>query len=304
MEIKTPYIWKNGEIVAWDNITEHHLTHSLHYGWWVFEWIRFYNTFTWPKIFRLKDHIDRLYYSASVLDLDIPFSKEELINETIRLVEKNWEKTGYIRHIVYSGYGKMGLNPKGAKIEVWISVWKWWKYLSDNAINVKIAKIRRIHPATTDMWAKISWNYANSILVSQEIKKAWFDEWLLLDTDWFIAEWPGENIFFIKWDKLITPSIWTILPGITRSTIMEIAKNEFNMEVIERKIKPEEIKDFEESFFTGTAAEVTVIWSITDEMWNKIEFSSWNQNSKSNELKNFYLDLVNWKAEKYKNRLF
>lgn len=170
MEIKTQYIWRNKEIIAWDQALDHHLSHSLHYGGACFEGIRFYDTKDGPKIFRLADHIDRLYYSASVLNLDIPYSKEEMIAETKRILDLNEVSSGYIRHIVYSGYGKMGLNPTGASTEVVISVWKWGKYLSDNPIRVKIPKIRRVHPATTDMRAKISGNYANSILVSHEVK--------------------------------------------------------------------------------------------------------------------------------------
>ena len=303
MEIKTPYIWKNWELVAWEDALDHHLSHSLHYGWWVFEWIRFYDTLKWPKIFRLKDHIDRLFYSASVVWLEIPFTKEQIIDETIKLLEKNEEKNWYIRHIVYSGYWKMWLNPAWAKTETVISVWKWWKYLSENPIKVRISKIRRIHPSTTDMWAKISWNYANSILVSQETKKAWFDEWLLLDTEWFIAEWPGENIFFVKWNEIHTPELWTILPWITRNSIINLLKNEFWINVIERKIKPSELWDFDWAFFTWTAAEVTPIWSITSEAGETFSFNSWN-NSLVWKIKTLYWDVVTWKKVKYLDWLF
>ena len=303
MEIKTPYIWKNWELVAWEDALDHHLSHSLHYGWWVFEWIRFYDTLKWPKIFRLKDHIDRLFYSASVVWLEIPFTKEQIIDETIKLLEKNEEKNWYIRHIIYSGYWKMWLNPAWAKTETVISVWKWWKYLSENPIKVRISKIRRIHPSTTDMWAKISWNYANSILVSQETKKAWFDEWLLLDTEWFIAEWPGENIFFVKWNEIHTPELWTILPWITRNSIINLLKNEFWINVIERKIKPSELWDFDWAFFTWTAAEVTPIWSITSEAGETFSFNSWN-NSLVWKIKTLYWDVVTWKKVKYLDWLF
>lgn len=304
MEIQTPYIWKNWEIISWDDAQDHHLSHSLHYGWACFEWIRFYDTQSGPKIFRLKDHIDRLYYSASVLNIEIPFLKEKIIEDTIDLVKRNGEKSWYIRHIAYMWYGKMWLNPSWAKTETVISVWKWWKYLSENPVDVKIASIRRIHPQTTDMKAKISWNYANSILVSHETKSAWFDEWLLLDTDWNIAEWPWENIFFVKWNEVHTPKLGNILPGITRSTIIELLKNEFWVNVIERQIKPSELWDFDWCFFTWTAAEVTLIWSITDENWKKVEFQSWKEWSMSIKIKNLYMDVVSWKNEKYSDWLF
>ncbi len=197
----------------------------------------------------------------------------------------------------------MWLNPAWAKTETVISVWKWWKYLSENPIKVRISKIRRIHPSTTDMWAKISWNYANSILVSQETKKAWFDEWLLLDTEWFIAEWPGENIFFVKWNEIHTPELWTILPWITRNSIINLLKNEFWINVIERKIKPSELWDFDWAFFTWTAAEVTPIWSITSEAGETFSFNSWND-SLVWKIKTLYWDVVTWKNVKYLDWLF
>ncbi|MDD2486986.1 MAG: branched-chain amino acid transaminase [Candidatus Gracilibacteria bacterium] len=304
MEIKTPYIWKNGKLIAWDDAVDHHLSHSLHYGGGVFEGIRFYDTDKGPKIFRLKDHIDRLFYSASVVGLEIPFTKDYIMNETIKLLENNQEKTGYIRHIVYSGYGKMGLNPYGAKTETVISVWKWGKYLSENPIRVKIAKIRRVHPSTTDMNAKISGNYANSILVSQEIKKAGFDEGLLLDTEGFIAEGPGENIFFVKGNEVVTPRLGTILPGITRNSIIHLFKDEFGINVTERKISPEELGDFNEAFFTGTAAEVTLIGSITDENGKEFSFGSGDENSISQKIRKLFLEVTSGKVDKYNDWLF
>ncbi len=304
MDIKTPYVWRNWELISWDDARDHNLSHSLHYGWWIFEWIRFYDTPKWPKIFRLKDHIERLYYSASVMHLDIPFTIERIIEDTVALVAKNQEKNWYIRHIVYSWYGKMWLNPKWAATETVISVWKWWKYLSDLPINVKIPKTRRVHPDTTDMKAKISGNYANSILVSHEVKDAGFDEWLLLDTRWFIAEWPWENVFFVKWNEVITPKLGNILPWITRSTVIELFWKELGIDVTERDVSPDELKDFDEAFFTWTAAEVTLIWSITDEAWNKVGYKSWIEGSVSMKMKKIYEDVVTWRNEKYSDWLF
>ena len=304
MEIKTDLIWRNWEIVKWEDALDHNLTHSLHYWWACFEWIRFYKTDKWPKIFKLKEHIDRLFYSASVLQIEIPYTKEQIIADTIDLVAKNNVEAWYIRHIVYSWYGKMWLNPTWANTEVVISVWKWWKYLSDNPIRVKVASVRRIHPSTTDMRAKISWNYANSILVSHETKDAWFDEWLLLDTTWYIAEWPGENIFFVKWNKVFTPELGTILPWITRATVINLFKEEFWIEVTEKKISPQELWGFDECFFTWTAAEVTLIWSITDESWKTYEYNTWKEWSLSKRMKNLYNDVVTWENDKYLSWLY
>ena len=298
MNIKTPYIWKNWNFIKWDEAMDHNLTHSLHYWTWVFEWIRFYPTDKWPKIFRLEEHINRLFYSASILELGIPFSKKEIMQAHIDIVVKSWVKSGYLRPLVYYWEGKMWLNPTGAKVETVISAWNWGKYLADWAINVKVSKYRRMHPKTADINAKVSWWYYNNVLVSLEVKKRNFDEWLLLDTDWFIAEWPGENIFFIKGKELFTPSTWTILPWITRATIIQIVKDKFNINVIEEKIAPDRLWEFDEVFFVGTAAEVTPIWSITYN-GEKTIYKSWEVSSMANTIKDLYMSIVSWKDEKY-----
>jgi len=295
MEIKTPYIWVNGKIISWEDALDHHLIHTLHYGWGVFEGIRFYETNKWPKIFRLKEHIDRLFYSAWVLDMPLDFNKQEFMDACIDLVKRNEVQNGYIRPIIYYGYGKMGLNPKWAKVEAFISVWKWGKYLADRAIDVKISSIRRIDPRTTDMNAKITGNYTNSILVSNEIHKAGYDEGLLLDTDSFVAEWPGENIFFIKKGEVFTPALGTILPGITRATVIEIFEKKFGIQVKEEKIAPERLWEFEEAFFVGTAAEVTPIGSITDVQDVRFSFSSWEKDSMTTKVARYYDDIVKGK---------
>lgn len=304
MKIKTPWIWKNGEMIERDSALEHNLTHTLHYWWWVFEWIRFYETPVWTKIFRLKEHIERLFYSAWVLDLKIPYTEKEIMQACIDVVKKSWEKSWYIRPIVYYGYEKMWLYPWWMKAQIAISAWKWWKYLSKDSVEVKVSKTRRIHPTTTDINAKICGNYANSILVSLEIHKEWYDEWLLLDTEWYIAEGPGENIFFIKNKKEIhTPRIWTILAWITRDSIIKLVKDKFWIIVKERLIPPYKLNEYEECFFVGTAAEVTPISSITDIHWIKNIYSSWDPDSISKKIQKIYLDTVSWKEEKYLNWL-
>ena len=304
MNIKTPYIWKNWKFIKWEEALDHNITHSLHYGSWVFEGIRFYPTSNGPKIFRLKEHIDRLFYSASVMNMKIPFSKEEIIDATIQLVKKSWVESWYIRPLVYYGYGKMWLNPEGAPLEIIISAWAWWKYLSEKPIKVKIPTIRRIDPQTTPMGAKICWNYANSILASLEIKRDWYDEWLLLDTQWFIAEWPGENIFFVKWKEVFTPTVWTILPGITRDTIIKLFKDKFWIDVKETRIHPNQLWEFNEAFFVGTAAEVTPIWSITDEYGKTYDYKSWEKDSITQKIKEIYFNVVTWKDKNYLKWLY
>ena len=302
--MKTKYIWQNWKLVDWDKVIDHNITHSLHYGSAVFEGIRFYNTKNWPKVFRLKEHIERLFYSASCIWMEIPFSKQELIDGTLDLIKNIEVNEWYIRPIAYYGYGKMWLNPTWAPVEVVISAWAWWKYLSSKAINVKIPSIRRIDPQTIPMWAKISWNYANSILASLEIKKWWFDEWLLLDTQWFIAEWPGENIFFVKDNKVYTPVEWTILPWITRDTIIKLFKDKFDIEVIKTRIHPQQLGEFTETFFVWTAAEVTPIWSIVDEQWNKYTYSSWEKDSLTSKIGDIYYKVVSWEDKNYLDWLY
>jgi len=297
--METNYIWKNWKIISWNEALDHNITHSLHYGSWVFEWIRFYKTKFWPKVFRLQEHIERLFYSASCIGMKILFSKKEIIDWILQLVKEIQIEEWYIRPIVYYGYGKMWLNPTWAKIEVVISAWAWWKYLSENPINVKIPLIRRIDPKTSFMKAKISWNYANSILASLEIKNQGYDEWLLLDTQWFIAEWPGENIFFVRWNEVFTPIEWTILPGITRDTIIRLFKDKFNIEIQKTRIDPKDLWEFRESFFVWTAAEVTPIWTITDEFWNKYIYSSWNKDSITSKIAHVYYKVVKWEDENY-----
>jgi len=155
-----------------------------------------------------------------------------------------------------------------------------------------------MHPETADMNAKVSWGYYNNVLVSLEVKKENFDEWLLLDYEGYIAEGPGENIFFVKGNEIYTPATWRILPWITRATIMEITKDKLNIIVQEEKISPKRLKEFDEAFFVGTAAEVTPIWSITYN-GEKINFKSWEKNSISNKIKNIYMDIVYWRDEEY-----
>lgn len=301
-DIKTPYMWRNWKFIDWDDSMDFNLTHALHYGSWVFEWIRFYPTSSWAKIFRLKEHTDRLFYSASVLWIEIPYSKEEIIDAHIELIKNCTVDSGYIRPIVYYWSWKMWLYPKWASIETVISAWKWWKYLADKAIDVKVSKYRRMDPQTVDMEAKVSWWYYNSVLVSLETHKEWFDEWLLLSTDGNIAEWPWENIFFVKWNEVYTPAKWTILPWITRSSIIELFKDKLWIEVKEEKISPERLQDFDEAFFTWTAAEVTPIWSITYNS-QKNTYKFWN-NTLTKKIQDIFMNIVTGKDPDYLHWLY
>lgn len=262
MNIK--FVWMNGSFIRGAKATVPLLTHSLHYGSAVFEGIRFYETKNGPAIFRLEDHIKRLFYSAKVMGMNIPYSQKELCEAVVTLVAKNNLTSGYIRPIVFYG-SKMGLDPTGADLNVAIACWPWGKYLAKEVIKVKISKYLRIHPESSDMGAKISGHYANSILATLEAKKAKYDEALLLDYKGNIAEGPGENIFFVKGNTVCLPPTNAILSGITRNTVMALTR-ELGYEVIEKDIKPRDIKKYNEAFFTGTAAEITAIGNIDGEI--------------------------------------
>jgi len=294
---ETDFIWMDGKLVPWKDAKIHVLCHTMHYGGGVFEGVRFYDTDKGPAVFRLKDHTDRLFRSAEAFEMKVPFSKEEINKATLETISKNKVKAGYIRPIVFFGYGKMGLNPVGADLNVAIAVWPWGSYLGEEAVRVKIPKIIRTHPGTTDPNAKICGNYANSILANLEIKKAGYDEALLLDYKGNIAEGPGENIFIVKDGKLLTPPLGNVLPGITRMSIFQIAKDN-GIEVEEKILKKEDVFNADEAFFTGTAAEVTAIASVDDK-----KIGSEAPGPITNKLKEIYLDAVHGKLEKYKSWL-
>lgn len=255
------YIWMDGQTIPWEKAQIHVLTHTLHYGAGVFEGIRFYETKNGPAVFRLKDHLKRLYYSAKCLEMKIPFKINELSDAILDLIKQNNLTSGYIRPIVYFGYGKMGLNPKGCPVNVTIAMWPWGSYLGEKPVRVKITRFSRIHPKSTYSDAKITGHYVNSILASLEIHKKGFDEAILMDHKGYVAEGPGENLFIVKKSKLFTPKKGNILPGITRDSVMKIAKK-MRIKVTQKHISRKALLTADEAFFTGTAAEITPIASI------------------------------------------
>ena len=255
----TPYIWIDGKVVKWNDAKVHILTHSLHYGAAVFEGIRVYETDKGPAVFRLQDHIKRLYHSAQAISMKVPYTQKQIIDETLKLLKKNKMKSGYIRHLIYYGYGKMGVNPTSAPVNFSISMWGWGKYLSEDPIRVKTSSFKRIHPETTITTAKIMGHYHNSILATLEATKAGFHEALFMDHKGHIVEGAAENIFIVKKNVLYTPPVHAgILPGFTRESVMQIAKD-LGYKVVEKNLKPADIYKSDECFFTGTAAEVTPI---------------------------------------------
>ncbi len=290
---KTKKIWVDGKFVDWEKAKIHILTHSLHYGGGVFEGIRAYETEKGPAVFRLKEHLKRLFFSSSVLGMKIPFSRKEIEKAIIDLIKVNKVKQCYIRPLVIFGYGVMGLYPKKAPINVIISLWTWKKYLGKN-LKVKVSKFIRIHPQSTVVEAKICGHYVNSILASIEAKKEGFDEALLLDYKGFVAEGPGENIFLVKNKKILTPKKGSILPGITRDTIITIAKQKLNLKVEEKEITLKELKNADELFFAGTAVEVSPIVQV-----DKTIISDGKEGEITKKIRELYQRIVSGKESRY-----
>jgi len=270
MKNKTNYIWHNGKFVHWDEAKIHVLTHSLHYGAATFEGIRCYNTDRGPAVFRLRDHFKRLFYSASVIDMKIPYSLEELETATLDLISKNKITECYIRPIAYYGYGKMGVNPQGAPVEIAIACWGWDKYMTHKLVDMKTNKYIRIPSVVSITDAKLSGNYLNSILGILQLQGTDYHETLFLDLNGNIAEGAAENIFFIKNGVLHTPKLGGILAGITRDTVMTLAKK-MGLKVIEAKLSLQEAYLADEAFLTGTAIEIKPIRSIDDKIIGKGE---------------------------------
>ncbi len=294
---KVPFIWMDGKFVAWDEAKIHVLTHALHYGSGVFEGIRLYETEKGTAIFRLNDHLNRLFFSAKALSMKIPYTKKELTAASRLLIAKNKIKKGYLRPIAYFGYGKMGLSPLGAPVNIALAVWPWGAYLGHDMVRIKISKYMRIHPKTSEMKAKICGNYVNSILASLEARNAGCDEALLLDFEGNVAEGPGENIFMVQNREIHTPKEGSILPGITRDTIKTLAKK-LKIPFRERKISERELKKASELFFTGTAAEITGISHIDGK-----RIADGKMGVITRQLKELYRDVVHGRVPEYKGWL-
>ncbi len=258
----------DGNLVDWKDAKIHVLTHALHYGSGVFEGIRCYNTSLGPAIFRLNEHINRLYNSAKIYFMEIPFSKKEISDAIKNLIRANKLKECYIRPIAFRGYGEMGLNPLNSKVNVSIAVWPWGTYLGEdglkNGIRVKISSYQRISPNMIPPSAKSTGNYINSILAKVESLKPGYDEAIMLDNRGFVSEGPGENVFLVKNGKLYTPPKHaSILPGITRASVIKIAKDS-GYNVAETDLTRGDLYKADEVFFTGTAAELTPIREIDE----------------------------------------
>jgi branched-chain amino acid aminotransferase len=261
-------IWQNGELVAWEDAKVHVLTHGLHYGTAVFEGIRAYETPQGTGIFRHRDHLDRLFKSAELYYMPIPYGLEDLRSATHELIAANELRECYIRPIVFRGYGEMGLYPLDAPVEVAIAVWAWGAYLGEEGkrlgVRAKVSSWRRISPDSLIPHAKASGQYLNSVLAKIEASKAGYQEAILLDAQGFVCEGSGENIYVVRDGKVLTPPQTAgILDGINRKSIIRIAAD-LGYEVVERNLARAELILAEEVFLSGTAAELVPVREIDD----------------------------------------
>jgi branched-chain amino acid aminotransferase len=265
----TEKIWMNGSFVKWDDAKVHILTHSLHYATAVFEGIRCYKTDGGSAVFRLREHVNRLFDSAHIYQIEMPFSRDvinEAILETIRV---NKIEACYIRPLVHIGYGAMGVFPKENPVQVSIAVWPWGSYLGEegmkNGIRVKISSFIRPHVNATMVRSKTTANYANGLLAKREALKDGYDEAMLLDTEGYVAEGSGENVFMVRRGIIKTPPLTSILEGITRETIIQLAA-ELGIRIVEERFTRDELYIADEAFFSGTAAEITPIREVDNRM--------------------------------------
>jgi branched-chain amino acid aminotransferase len=260
-------VWKNGELVDWENATVHVLTHALHYGTGVFEGIRCYETDRGPAVFRLRDHLERMERSAKVFMMEIPYSCDELIAAVHELVKVNNMKSCYVRPIAFRGFGgEMGVNPEKNPIDVAIAVWAWGTYLGDEAlkkgVRMTVSSWRRHDPNIIPPQAKVTGAYINSSMAKLEAVHKGFDEAIMLNPDGYVSEATGENIFIVKDGEILTPPLIAgILPGITRNSILTIAAD-LGMPIFERALTRSDLYVAEEMFCTGTAAELTPVREV------------------------------------------
>ncbi len=298
----TSFIWMDGQLVPWEEAKVHVLTHSLHYGLGVFEGIRCYKGDEGTAIFRLEEHTERLFRSAKVVQMDIPFSHKEVSDAIVETVRVNKLAEGYIRPLAYIGYGEMGLYAKDANIQLSLAVWPWGTYLGEeglrSGIKVSVSSFARHHVNISLTRAKVTGYYVNSQLAKREAKEAGFDEAILLDTEGFVAEGPGENIFIVRKGVLkTTPMSSSILEGITRETILQLAE-EHNIKVCEERFTRDDLYLADEAFFTGTAAEVTPIREVDGRV-----IGSGKRGPITTQLQEAFFNIVRGKSKIHKNWL-
>lgn len=301
MLTKTEKIWMDGKFVNWDDANVHVLTHTLHYGLGVFEGIRCYKTAKGSAIFRLDEHVERLFDSAHIFMMEIPFSREEIRAAIIETVRVNKMRECYIRPLVYIGYGLMGLYPKGNPVKVSIAVWPWGAYLGDEGlekgIRVKVSSFIRNHVNVAMTRGKVCGYYVNSQIAKKEAIMCGYDEALLLDTEGYVSEGSGENIFIVRDGEIKTTPLTSILEGITRDSIIQVAKDN-KIPVNEERFTRDEVYISDEAFFTGTAAEVTPIREVDGR-----KVGGGTRGKITKKIQTIFFDIVKGKNKKYESWL-
>ncbi|MBL1142244.1 MAG: branched-chain amino acid transaminase [Proteobacteria bacterium] len=297
MDDRDGVIWLDGEFVPWREAKTHVLTHTLHYGMGVFEGVRAYKTAEGTAIFRLNEHTDRLFRSAHILNMPMPYEKEAINKACLDTVKNNDLETAYIRPMCFYGSEGMGLRADNLKVHVMIAAWAWGSYLGneglEKGIRIKTSSYTRHHVNITMCKAKANGNYMNSMLALQEALTDGYDEALLLDNEGYVAEGSGENIFIVRDGVIFTPDLTSALEGITRETIMQFA-DENNIIVKEKRLTRDEIYVADEAFFTGTAAEVTPIRELDNR-----QIGEGKRGPITEKLQKLYFDCVEGKLNQY-----
>jgi len=301
MDDRDGKIWMDGQWIEWRDAKVHVLTHTLHYGAGVFEGLRAYHTDKGAAIFKLEEHTDRLYRSAHILNMKIPFSKEEINQAHRDAINKNNLDSAYIRPMCFYGSEGMGLRADNLKVHVMVAAWEWGAYLGaesmEKGIRIRTSSYTRNHVNSTMCKAKANGNYINSILALQEALSAGYDEALLLDHEGFVAEGSGENLFIVRNGVLYTPETSSALEGITRETILTIAQEQ-GLEVREKRISRDEVYVADEAFFTGSAAEVTPIREYDDR-----QIGAGARGPITEKIQSLYFDYVHGRKEDHKEWL-
>ena len=291
-------IWMDGQMVDWRDARIHVLSHTLHYGCGAFEGVRAYQTVNGTAIFRLHEHTERLFNSAKILRMKIPFTPEQLNEAQKAVVRANRLDSAYIRPLVWIGSEKLGVSPKGNTIHAMVAAWSWGAYLGEEGlqrgIRVKPSSYTRHHVNITMTQAKAVSNYSNSILANMEATEDGYDEALLLDVSGFVSEGAGENLFVVKGGVIYTPDLSAgALNGITRNTIFHIARD-LGIEIVQKRITRDEVYIADEAFFTGTAAEVTPIREL-----DRVEIGAGARGPVTEKIQNAFFDIVNGRNPKY-----
>jgi branched-chain amino acid aminotransferase len=291
------HIWYDGKLVDWRDANLHVLTHSLHYGMAVFEGVRAYKTVAGTAVFRLQEHTRRLFNSAKIFQMKMPYAFEQILEAQKEVVRANRLESCYIRPIAWIGSEKLGVSPRGNTVHVAIAAWEWGAYLGEEGlakgIRVKTSSFTRHHVNVSLVRAKASGYYINSILANQEVTTHGYDEALLLDTEGYVSEGAGENVFIVKNGSLYTPDLASCLDGITRESVITMARD-LGIPVIEKRITRDEMYCADEAFFTGTAAEITPIRELDDRT-----IGEGARGPVTARLQSLFFDVVGGKSDRY-----